>query len=797
MLKAPQPPPFDAILTSLINDISTHSSKVNFVLDDYHLIETPAVHEALTFILDNLPPQLHLVIATREDPPLPLARLRARGQLTELRAADLRFTNAEAAEFLNEVMGLELAPEDIAALESRTEGWIAGLQLAAISLQGKEDWSQLIQSFSGSHHYVLDYLIEEVLEQQPAVIQTFLLQTTILERMNGSLCNAITGQEAGQGTLEALAQANLFIIPLDDERRWYRYHHLFADLLHQRLHQTRSEELPQLHRRASIWYEQNEFVQEAIDHALRGEAFQRAAKLIEAHYGDNYERVSQAVLQRWLAAIPEEFVISKPELLILQAWALFTTGQLEAAEQSLRAAEKMLLAALDERQLPDPFQKSLRGRIAALRSFLISFGGDNPRTIQQALLALDYLPNTALQWRSTVLITLGDAYANQGNMDAAHQTRTEALAVCQASGDPHVLMIVRLRLAEILRQQGKLQEVLTICEQQYKEADDNGFAEWTIVGWLLGIWGEALVERNELEQGLEKAKRGVKLAARGQDLLYEIMSSLCLVRVLYSCGDLRGAEETIQAINNTSRELALPVWATSQASAWRGRVWLAQGQLAAADKWAEECRLDTEGELAYLHELPCMGLARIRIAQGRPGEASALLERLLKEAQGGGRTSRIIEVLILQALALHAQEETDQALGKLEQALALAKPEGFIRTFIDEGPPLARLLYEALGREIVPDYVRRLLAAFPEAPSEKIAAPQTPDMDWVEPLSDREIEVLQLLAEGLTNQEIGARLYLSPYTIKAHTRNIYSKLDVHSRTQAVARARALGILTST
>jgi len=808
----------EAVLTSLINEITTLSTQIMLVLDDYHLIDAQQIHDALTFLLRHLPPQMHLVIATREDPNLPLARLRARGQLTELRATDLRFSYSEAAEFLNQVMSLDLSTEDIAALETRTEGWIAGLQLAAISMQGREDGASLIKSFTGSHRFVLDYLIEEVLEQQSESVQTFLLQTAVLNRLNGSLCDAVrfgeaespTGQEDGQATLEMLERANLFIVHLDEERRWYRYHHLFADLLRQRLHQTQPERLPILHRRASEWYEQNGFVDEAIDHALRGKYLERAAYLIEDQFGadliDKYERGDQTILRRWLAELPEEFVFSKPHICILHAWNLFTTGQLDAADRSLQAAEKMLdpnpdqelVSSLDNDQLSDTDRMKLVGRVAAIRSFLASYSGDMPRTIRYARQALEFLPEQELPWRSAVLIALGDAYASQGQMVAAHEARSNALVTGKASGDTYILMIVNLRLAEILRQQGKLQQVIDICERQWKRADESGISESAVVGWLLGIWGEVLAELNHLERAIEQAKKGVKLTERGGDVTYIGWSNLCLVRVLFSSGDITGAEDVIQSMENTAREYDMPVWALLQLSAWQVRIWLAQGKLEVSSQWVRERELDPDGEPTYTHEMEYIVFARILIAQGQLDEATTLLQRLLEAAEAGGRNSRVIEILMLQALTLQARGDTDQAMTTLEGALTLAQAGGFIRIFLDEGPPMARLICEALSRGIAPDYVRRLLAAFPSAKPEQTDSlkTQAPKPDLIEPLSERELEVLELVAEGLTNQEIASRLFLSLNTVKVHTRNIYGKLGVNNRTGAVARARALGILRS-
>jgi LuxR family maltose regulon positive regulatory protein len=809
----------------LINEITAIPDQIVLVLDDYHLIETRSIHDALTFLLRHLPPQMHLVIATRVDPQLPLARLRARGQLTELRATDLRFSSSEAAEFLNQVMGLGLSAEDIAALETRTEGWIAGLQLAAISMQGREDTASLIKSFTGSHRFVLDYLIEEVLEQQSESVQAFLLQTAILDRLTGSLCDAVRFDIAetpsssektadnSQATLEMLEHANLFIIPLDEERRWYRYHRLFVDLLRQRLRQTQLEQIPTLHYRASEWYEQNGFADEAIEHALRAEDYERAARLIEEHVDALWQRSEHVKLRRWLAGLPVELVFSKPHLCILHAWNLFTSGQQDAAEQSLRAAEKALEPSLvlspvegsdpttetpsmERAQLPGSDRIKIQGRAAAIRAFLAFYRGDVQEIDKYARQALELLPEEDLTWRSTATVALGDAYSFVGEMAAAYQVRLEALNVSKAASNIYMILIASMKLAVTMRQQGQLHRVVEICQQQYQLANESGLSQTVVVGWLLAIWGEVLAELNDLEGGIHQAKNGTELTGRGRDIAMIGWSNLCLMRILFSRGELAAAEEIIKKTENIAREYYVPPWITSLMAAWQARVRLAQDKLDAASQWVQERGLDADGDPTYLREMEYVALARILIAQGRLDEATTLLERLLKGAEAGGRTSRAIEILMLQALAFQAGGDTIRAMAALGKALTLAEVGGYIRIFVDEGPPMARLLYEAAARGIAPDYVRRLLAAFPVAEPEQADPPKSQALEsvMVEPLSERELEVLQLISEGLTNPEIASRLFVSLNTVKAHTRNIYGKLNVHSRTQAIARSQELGLL---
>jgi len=807
-LQSPRPPPAEGVLTTLINELAALSHRTVLVLDDYHLIEAQPIHDVLTFLLRHLPPGMHLVIATREDPPLPLARLRARGQLTELRATDLRFTPSEAAEFLNQAMGLDLSAEDVAALESRTEGWIAGLQLAAISMQGRKDVTGFIESFAGSHHFVLDYLLEEVLQQQPASGQAFLLQTSVLERLTGSLCDALTGQEDGQQTLEILQHANLFIVSLDDERHWYRYHHLFADLLRQQLRQAQPERLPTLHQRAIEWYEEHGFTDEAIEHALRAEDFERAARLVESVAEATWGHANHYKLRRWLAELPVELLSTWPHLCVFHAGYLFASGEQDAAEQSLQAAEHALArtgdvwtetSLLEQDQLSHTGTTKLLGRIAATRSFMASYRSDARGVIPHARQALQYLPQDDLAWRGAAAVALGDAYIYQGQYVEAHRTYLDGLEAIGATGNTYLYMNVSLKMALGLRSQGRLQRVIEICQQRLQLAQESEMSGTEMVGWLLAIWGEVLAELGDLDGALCQAKKGVALTEQGSDVAMLTWSYMCLTRVLFSRSELAAAQEIITETERIARASTVPPWVTRMMADWQVRVWLAQDRLDATLEWVQKRALDPDTQPTYVGALEYIALARIFVAQGQYNKAGKLLERMLEPARTGGHTSRAIEILNLQALALQAGGDTAQAIARLQRALALAEPGGYICIFADEGPPMARLLYEALARGTRSDYVRRLLAAFPVAEPET-ATPSVvhrPSSALVEPLSDRELEVLQLIAEGLTNREIASRLFLSLNTVKVHSRNIYGKLGVHNRTEAAAKARVLGILPPT
>ncbi len=780
VLQSPQPPPLESTLTALLNDVATIPNDVVLVLDDYHALDSRPVDDALAFLVEHLPPQVHLVIATREDPALPLARLRARGQLTELRGTDLRFTPDETAAFLNQVMDLDLSADEVGALEGRTEGWIAGLQLAAISLQGREDAAGFIASFAGSHHFVLDYLVEEVLQRQSEPVQAFLLRTSILDRLCGPLCDAVLldASAPGQETLEYLDRTNLFIVPLDSERRWYRYHRLFADLLRQRRQQSAapSGDLDEDHLRASEWYDANGLEIEAFQHAAAGHDAERAERLIEGRGMPLHFRGALVPILHWLGSLPTTVLDASPSLWVTYAQVLLGSGQTAGIEPKLQAAERALQDAR-----PDGRVRDLVGRIATVRALLALSQHQVETIIAQSRRALEYLDPDNVPYRASPLMTLGYAYQLLGDRSGARQAYTEVTAISAASGNTISEILGSIGLGVIQEADNQLD--LAVGTYRHAVELATGLPFPVVCEAHLGL-ARVLYERNDLDAAQEHAEQGLELARQLVNTDRPVACQVFIARLKLAQGDVAGAAAMLAEAELALRQhdfvLQVPEVAAAQVMAL-----LQQGDLGAA------------ANLVQAHQLP-LSQARVHLAQGDPSAALAVLEPYRRRAEERAWADEQLRTMILQAAAFHALGERARAAELLDEALASAEPGGFIRIFVDEGAPLARLLYEALSRGVHPVYVRRLLAAYPVDDAGRAAPPTTPvaGSRLAEPLSRRELEVLPLIAEGLTNQEIAARLYLSLHTVKAHARTIYAKLGVSSRTQAVARGRALGLLSS-
>ena len=787
MLQSPQLPPIESILTTLLNEIATIPKKFILVLDDYHMLDSKVVDNALTFLVEHQPPQMHLIITTREDPNLPLARLRVRDQLTELRAVDLRFTPSEAAEFINQVMGLNLSADNIAALEARTEGWIAGLQLAAISMLGHQDTTNFIKSFTGTHHFVLDYLVEEVLHQQAENIQKFLLETSILDRMCGPLCDAVLldPSASGQGTLEYIERANLFLIPLDNERRWYRYHHLFADLLRQRLHQSSASatgskgDAAELHIRASQWYEDNGLELEAFHHAATGNDIERAERLVEGKGIPLTFRGASVPVMNWLESLPMSVLDARPSLWVMYASTLLFSGKNTAVEQKLQAAEAALATTLQSTE-PDDKSQDLVGRIASMRATLAVIQHDVDTIIAQSRRALKYLHSNNLPVRTATTWTLGYAYQLQGNRAAASQAYTEVISIGESFGKSIYTLAATINLGQIQEAENKLYLAAESYRRSLQLAGDP--PQRMVCEAYLGL-ARITYEWNNLEAAGQYGQQSAQLA---KQIIVDTIAAcgVFVARLKLTEGDVPGAVAVLDEAEAFVRRHNF-VFRMPDVIAAQVLTFLRQGNLAAA------------AHLAQTHELP-ISQARVHLAQGDPSAALSVLDPLRQQVDAMGWQDERLKVMVLQALAFHAHGEKDKAVQLLGDALTLAAPGGFIRIFVDEGLPMTQLLSEAAARGIKPDYIGKLLVVFEaskQKSEDKSYLPSTSlNQPLIDPLSQRELEVLQLISQGLSNHEISERLFLALSTVKGHNRIIFGKLQVQRRTEAIARARELGLL---
>jgi ATP/maltotriose-dependent transcriptional regulator MalT len=798
LLQSAQAPPITPILTALINELSAFSDPFAIVLEDYHHIESQSIHEALNFLIAHLPANMHLVMTTRTDPPLPLARLRARDKLTELRANDLRFNVKETAAFLTQTMGLNLSREEVSALERRTEGWIAGLQIAALSMQSRDNNEEFIQAFSGSHRHILGYLADEALNQRPKGTLKFLIQTSILERLCGPLCDAVTGDSSGQAFLEELERANLFITALDDMGIWYRYHPLFAEVLQARLQQSQREQVAELHRRAGNWHARQGMIDEAIRHATAGADFGEAANLIEAAAGDMVRRGSSASLIRWLDGIPLGIIQTKPRLCLARAWT-FHWGpvvNLEKAEEWAQIAMQTALAdgALDS---------SLTGEVAALQAMIAATRGENARNLKLSQQALDDLPGDS-PWRSAVALGLGTVYFDSGDFTTAAHVFGEALRLSKADGTHYIQLAAASFLADIQVFQGHLSYAMEL----YQEVLDSAGLDPPQKGGIMAHGGQAyiLCERNQLDAALVHVQLGIGQldhvgGAWAGHVLYRV-----LARIQQAQGKWPDALDSLNKAYQLGKSVQVSLVET-QAAALRARLHLIQGDLDAAAVWAEDSRLnigDAQAGHPGWREMEYLTLARVLDAKGRHEEALALLERLKQSAQAEERNGSAISILTLQSLIFQSQHNPARALECLAGALILAEPEGFVRAFLDEGEPMRLLLldYQSALKNIMGNdrnksparllaYVDKLLAAFSQ-PFQVVAHESG---TVLEPLSEREREILRLIAIGLTNQEIAIKLVIAVSTVKSHINNLYAKLGTQRRTQAIVIARETGLLS--
>ena len=817
LLRSPQPPPIEALLGTLLNEITTisheHSTDSGhgfvLVLDDYHVIDAQPVHSGIAFLLDHLPPQMHLVIVGRADPPLPLSRLRGRGELTELRAADLRFTPDEAAAFLNEVMGLDLSAGDVAALEARTEGWIAGLQLAALSMQGREDIPGFIAAFSGDNRYIVDYLVEEVLQRQPERVRSFLLETSVLERLSGPLCDAVTGREDSRRVLEALERANLFVVPLDDRRHWYRYHHLFADVLRAHSMEEQPDRGPTLHRRAAAWFEERGMAAEAIEQARAAGDHETVARLLAANL-EEFQRIGQyQSISSWSASLPEAMVRKRPRLALIHAAAAVATDDNLRAVRRLTSWAEDAIDAIEDEGGFDPSHdvdgtvvgaeglEALKGELLALKLIHSARSLSPEEVAEMARQALELLPPTKQRVRGTLHVIEAGVQMELGDLKSALPTLERVLDEARRTQNPSLLAGVLAQRGQVYVAMGLLEEGRRSFEEALL-AGQNVSTEASLLMCILhtGL-AEVLLERADLAGATHHAAKALEFAGKSPTRRPVLYARATAAEVFLAAGDPRAAVDQLEEV----RAFAPSPRFSSFLSSVQLKIYCRTGDLEAAANVVRDRELSPKAAVDRDNEEEMTAYARYLVGRGDYSDAAQVLSNVLPIVETGGRVQHEIHALVLKALACELLGEKALALESLGRATMLGEPGRFNRTFTGEGPVITGLV-EALADAVrrgrgpteagSPSYLAYLLretAVRPETASVKSAA-----ADLAEPLTAREIEILRLIAAGMRNQEIADHLFISLSTVKRHIANAYGKLDVSHRTEAVARANELDLL---
>lgn len=801
-LQSPQQPPTESILTTLLNEITDLLDEFVLILDDYHLVDSKPVDSALAFLLEHLPPQLHLVIATREDPQLPLARYRALGQLTELRLADLRFTADEAAGFLNRAMDLDLSATEILALESRTEGWIAGLQLAALSMKGPQDTADFIQSFTGSHRFVLDYLIEEVLQKQSESVQTFLLHTSILDRLCAPLCEAVLHETSApcQETLEFLERANLFLVPLDNQRRWYRYHQLFVELLRNRLTHAYPDQITDLHRRASDWYSKNDLPNEAVIHALAIQDWSRAAETIE-RYSDVWPMRGEInTLIAWLASFPADILLHRTRLGLQYAWALLMASHLELAEQFLTQLMPLVQTA-----------PSLLGELFVIRVMIAANHSDVPAVIELAQQALSQVPPEEASPRSRILLSLGVAlYDMGGDIAAARRAFREAyelgmsLTSSSQVGDAPLPLIALSYLSEFEWIHGNLRGSFRMYKQALELAEQWGGQ--SSIALCFVQWGRASLfyEWNDLDGAVLALHESIRIGELWKNSRLLVPSYGLSALVMQGQGRVNEAREMIRRAEQITSETFSSPSILGSLALYQIALWIAQGDFQSIVRWERQHDTEWQSQTGRARDILPILLAHACLEryhryheEAALHHARQLIGPALEQAQAGGLMFNVVRLHMLEALVFYAFGETSSAITALNRLLSLAEPESYTRSFLDLGKPMEDFLSWSMengspGGPTLRAYVSNLLSLF--ALANPVASRPSSAGGLIEPLTGRELEILRLISQGLSNREISQRLFLAVNTVKGYNRIIFDKLQVHRRTEAAARARQLDLL---
>lgn len=780
--RSPQPPETESLLTLLINDISAFRKHFTLTIDDYQAINNPAVHNLLAFLLENQPPLMHLVILSREDPPLPIARWRARGQVNDIRQQDLRFTGVEANYFLNGIMALDLEEGEVTSLQQRTEGWIAGLQLAALSMRGQEDPRGFVRSFTGSSRYILDYLFEEVFKRQSADVKSFLLQTSILERLSAPLCDAVTNSSNSQDLLQQLERANLFLVPADQSRTWYRYHRLFAEFLRHRLRITNTSYELELQRRAGHWFEEHACFEEALNHMLAAADWPEAERLLVMAAVEAIRYGQLLTVQRWLDVFPDDIVENSYNLTALKAFGFLLAGQLEEAAAFTEMARKILPA--------EPSSFNL-GFLTALRSYLALIQGDFLQAQELASKALDYLEEEDPYYlRGSILNSLAQALTQSGDLKGAIKSYQQIVRLSQETNQSLFAVGPLSSQAWLLHLQGKRREAMARCQDVISLCNDTSDRELPVSGAAHMVLGIMHYEANDLETArihLLKARNFGDQMGLASGIPH--FCRIHLARLQLAAGEEKAAQVTIDEARQIANRYQSPAVSFMVAGA-EADLCLRQGDVAAAEHFVERFALSPDDTPTHASESHYFTFARLLLAKKKLIEVNRLLANLEQFAAAGGRQRTLITVYILQALAWQAQRREEQAILKLESALRLAAPEKYRRAFLEEDSALFPLL--AKIQQESPHFVHQLLEEEPVELGRRASGGLNQPL--LVPLSDREIEVLNLIASGLSNQEIADRLFISLGTVKTHAHSIYGKLDVGGRTQAVARAREIQLL---
>ncbi|MCG8687374.1 MAG: LuxR C-terminal-related transcriptional regulator [Desulfobacterales bacterium] len=799
ILKSPHSLTTDSIILFLIKKMERFPYRFILALDDYHLINTLQINRIFELLLDRMPQQMCLVISTRADPGFPFSRLRVTNQLTEIRISELYFTKEETTLFFKQVMRLNLAQKDIDRLISRTEGWAAGLQLAALSMMGQEDVSVFIDNFAGSDRFVADYLAEEVLSRQSEDIQDFLLKTSILHRFSAPLCEFVTGQKKCQVILEDLEQDNLFLVPLDNKRQWYRYHHLFADLLKQRLLQRTPEQVSQIQLRACDWFEANGYKEEAIERALSGQNFERAAKLIENYLEVSWQGGEQVTLLNWYEVLPEKIILSHPNLCISYARVLFESGRQELAQDYLQRIETSnevfqskseSNSIIQDSKSDEPGSNQIQGRIAALKTYWATLKGDLENIALYSQQALSLLQKDDAEWRMMVMLGAAITHEVKGDVTEAIKKHYDAIDAAKQAGSVYFYLITRVWLAIELNILGRMPEAIGICKELLKEVENKTLALSIGKGHVFGTYGEIIYERNALDESYHYAKKGIALLEEGHDIHHIGWRYATLGRILCSRHDVAAASALVDRMEELLATNAVPPWVASKSEAVRARIWLIERNTKAIESWVEQNKSLLEGCSNRFFEAKYIEFARMLTLLERYDEAQKIISPMLIKQERDCRLLNQLETLMVQTRIFNETGRVDEAVKTLNNAISIASPGGYLRVFADEG----QLVYDLLDKfsdtqiEKQKSFIMKLQADSNKRKTINFAN------GLVEQLSEREMDVLSLVSAGLSNKKIAESLFISVNTLKTHLQNIYGKLGVHNRTEAVFKAKELRLL---